>query len=127
MRWHKRPGGTHGLWSVSRGLAARGLGGEGLKDVPEYKQHMAWADEPRQGDRDEQGNLSLKGLELFTSWFLRVCLDQLEYMDSLFDLQNTRGTPQALRPSSKLWQVRAATSGSRGSGEFEQGEASRIH
>jgi hypothetical protein len=44
------------------------------------KQHMAWADEPRQGDRGGRGNLSLKGLEMFTSWFLRVCLDRLDYM-----------------------------------------------
>lgn len=29
----------------------------------EYKQHMAWADEPRQGDRDERGNLVAQGTE----------------------------------------------------------------
>ncbi len=34
----------------------------GAEGRAEYKQHMAWADEPRQGDRDGRGNLSLKGL-----------------------------------------------------------------
>jgi Fic family protein len=81
--------GAHGLWSVSRGLA-RGLA-DGPEGRTEYKQHMAWADESRQGDRDGRANLSLKGLELFTIWFLRVCLDQLDYMDSLFDLKTLGG------------------------------------
>ena len=47
---------------------------------------MAWADEVRQGERDGRGHLSLKGLELFATWFLKVCLDQLTYMSSLFEL-----------------------------------------
>ncbi|KAA3499151.1 Fic family protein [Agrobacterium tumefaciens] len=118
--------GAHGLWSISRGLA-RGLAG-GPEGRAEYKQHMAWADEPRQGDRDGRGNLSLKGLELFTSWFLRVCLDQLEYMDSLFDLKTLGGRlkryvyrqetlPDECAPLLQEALVR---------GEFERGEASRI-
>jgi Fic family protein len=81
--------GAHGLWSISRGLA-RGLAG-GPEGRAEYKQHRAWADERRQGDRDGQGNLTLKGLELFTAWFLRVCIDQLDYMASLFDLEMLGG------------------------------------
>lgn len=81
--------GAHGLWSIARGLA-RGLAG-GPEGRAEYKQQMAWADEQRQGDRDGRGNLSLRGLELFTAWFLRVCVDQLDYMAGLFDLETLGG------------------------------------
>src|SRR3546814_18730718 len=65
--------GDHGRWSVSRGLA-RGLA-PGAEGRLEYKRHMALADEPRQGDRDGPGNLSLKGLEIFATWFLSICLE----------------------------------------------------
>jgi Fic family protein len=118
--------GAHGLWSVSRGLA-RGLAG-GPEGRAEYKQHMAWADESRQGDRDGRGNLSLKGLEIFTEWFLGVCVDQLDYMESLFDLK-TLGTrlkryvdrhealPAECAPLLHEALIR---------GEFERGEAPRI-
>lgn len=47
---------------------------------------MACADGPRQGDRDGRGNLSLKGLEILTKWFLGVCIDR-SAMESLFDLK----------------------------------------
>jgi Fic family protein len=71
--------GAHGLWSISRGLA-RGLGNR-----EEYKMYMDHADMPRQGDLDGRGNLSLKALVTFTDWFLKVCLDQIRFMGSLFD------------------------------------------
>ncbi|MFK4875318.1 hypothetical protein [Novosphingobium sp. ZW T3_23] len=48
---------------------------------------MAWADAPRQGDRDGRGNLSEQHLVGFAEWFLKVCLDQIDYMSALFDLQ----------------------------------------
>lgn len=73
--------GAHGLWAISRGLA------RGLNDRGEYKAMMAHADTPRQGDRDGRGNLSLKALNAFTLWFLKVCVDQVSYMSSLFDLR----------------------------------------
>ena len=73
--------GAHGLWAISRGLA------RGLDDKGEYKAMMAHADMPRQGDRDGRGNLSLKALNEFTLWFLRVCVDQVAYMSGLFDLR----------------------------------------
>jgi Fic family protein len=118
--------GAHGLWSVSRGLA-RGLTG-GPEGRAEYKQHMAWADEPRQGDRDGRGNLSLKGLEIFTEWFLGVCVDQLDYMESLFDLK-TLGTRlkryvdrQEALPSECAPLLQEALI----RGEFDRGEATRI-
>ena len=47
---------------------------------------MDHADMPRQGDLDGHGNLSLKALNTFITWFLRVCLDQVTFMESLFEL-----------------------------------------
>src|SRR5581483_9115744 len=61
--------GAHGLWSISRGLA------RGLTAPSEYKRMMDLADMPRQGDLDGRGNLSLKALNEFVLWFLKVCLD----------------------------------------------------
>ncbi|MFA7264593.1 MAG: Fic family protein [Caulobacter sp.] len=72
--------GAGGLWSISRGLA------RGLESREEYKQMLAMADSPRQGDRDGRGNLSLQALQAFTLWFLKVALDQVEFMTGLFDL-----------------------------------------
>jgi Fic family protein len=73
--------GAHGLWSISRGLA------RGLESRSEYKTMMDHADMPRQGDRDGRGNLSEAALQDFVLWFLRVCLDQVRFMSSLFDLE----------------------------------------
>jgi Fic family protein len=72
--------GAHGLWSVSRGLA------RGLRDRSEYKSMMDLADTPRQNDLDGRGNLSLKALETYVTWFLEVALDQLTFMSKLFEL-----------------------------------------
>lgn len=74
--------GAHGLWSISRGLA------RGLKNREEYKRMMDRGDTPRQGDLDGRGNLSLKAFNEFVMWFLRVCLDQVTFMDQLFDLDH---------------------------------------
>lgn len=123
---HKAGIGAHGLWSISRGLA-RGLE-PGLDGRSEYKRHMAWADEVRQGERDGRGHLSLKGLELFTTWFLKVCLDQLAYMSSLFELdvlakrldRYVALSPTLPKESSRLLQEALIR------GEFDRGEAERI-
>lgn len=72
--------GAHALWSVSRGLA------RGLSSRSDYKQMMDYADTPRQGDLDGRGNLSLKALKAFIVWFLKVCLDQVTFMEKLFEL-----------------------------------------
>ena len=72
--------GSHGLWSVSRGLA------RGLKSRDDYKRMMDHADMPRQGDLDGRGNLSRRALTDFVLWFLEVSLDQVRFMSSLFDL-----------------------------------------
>lgn len=47
---------------------------------------MDYADTPRQGDLDGRGNLSRRALAEFTIWFLRICLDQVEFMSGLFAL-----------------------------------------
>ncbi len=73
--------GAHGLWSISRGLA------RGLEDRGEYKRMMDLADSPRENDRDGRGNLSLKALEEFVTWFCEIALDQLTFMSKLFDLE----------------------------------------
>lgn len=72
--------GAHGLWSISRGLA------RGLAERGEYKRMLDLADSPRQNDLDGRGNLSLKALEEFVTWFCQVALDQLTFMSQLFDL-----------------------------------------
>ena len=71
--------GAHGLWSISRGLA------RGLSDAGEYKRMMDDADSPRRGDLDGRGNLSREALIEFVSWFAQVALDQLNFMQGVFD------------------------------------------
>lgn len=114
--------GAHSLWSVSRGLA------RGLESRQEYKQMLANADTPRQGDRDGRGNLSLAALEDFVLWFLKVCLDQVTFMSSLFDLPNLTGRLRLyversgrLRPEAFRLLEEAAIRG-----EFARGDADRI-
>jgi len=65
---------TRGLWSVARGLARR---------EADYKKHLAACDNPRLGDRDGRGALSEAALAAFTGFFLRICIDQVKFMDSL--------------------------------------------
>lgn len=76
--------GGHGLWSISRGLA------RGLTDPAEYKERMDSADQPRRGDRDGRGNLSLSTLTSFTGWFLTIMLDQIHFTEAMFDLDTLR-------------------------------------
>ena len=114
--------GAHGLWSVSRGLA------RGLRGPSEYKQMMDHADMPRQDDLDGRGNLSQRALEEFALWFLQVCLDQITYMSSLFDLDGlserlkslVENTP-ALKPEAARLLEEALRRG-----EFDRGEVQRI-
>jgi Fic family protein len=49
---------------------------------------MDYADTPRQGDLDGRGNLSLKALNEFVGWFLKVCIDQVAFMEGLFALDS---------------------------------------
>jgi Fic family protein len=113
--------GAHGLWSISRGVA-RG------KAPSEYKQMMDLADTPRQGDLDGRGNLSLKALAEFVLWFLRVSLDQVKFMESLFELDSLGrrlrtfvDRSKTLKPESTRLLEEALMRG-----QFERGESARI-
>ena len=113
--------GAHGLWSVSRGLA------RGLESRGEYKRMMDHADMPRQGDLDGRGNLSRRSLAEFTAWFLRVCLDQTNFMTGLFALDTLAFRLKAYterrgwRPETWLLLERILQQG-----EVPRGDAARI-
>jgi Fic family protein len=114
--------GAHGLWSISRGLA------HGLESRGEYKRMMDHADTPRQNDLDGRGNLSLQALKEFTSWFLRVCLDQVTFMSGLFEIETLAqrfrkyvAQSETLKPESSRLLEEALIRG-----EFDRGEIPRI-
>jgi Fic family protein len=114
--------GAHGLWSISRGLA------RGLADRGEYKRMMDWADSPRQSDLDGRGNLSLRALEEYVSWFCEVMLDQLTFMAGLFDLE-ALGSRLADYVSRELRLPQGAVALARGllqRGELPRGDASLV-
>jgi Fic family protein len=119
---HKAGVAAHGLWSISRGLA------RGLESRGEYKSMMDHADTPRQGDMDGRGNLSQRCLNDFALWFLKVCLDQLRFMDSLFELESLVRRlnlyverHDTLKPEAARLLEEAAIRG-----EFDRGDAARI-
>ena len=62
------------LWSVSRGLA---------RHVQDYKRLLQSADSPQADNYDGRGPLSLVALREFCLFFLKVCVDQVDYMTSL--------------------------------------------
>jgi len=78
---------TGGVWSIARGLA-RNLGA--------YKNHLAECDLPRRNDYDGRGNLSEEALAKFAEFFLKTCLDQVTFMESLMQ-------PAQLRARILLW------------------------
>ena len=114
--------GAHGLWSISRGLA------RGLESRGDYKQMMDGADAPRQNDLDGRGNLSEKALADFVLWFLRVCLDQVTFMTSLFDLKTLGQRLRRLVDESDALKPEAAglLEEALVRGEVDRGEATRI-
>ena len=114
--------GAHGLWSISRGLA------RGLKSRGEYKQMLDYADTPRQGDLDGRGNLSLKALNEFTLWFLRVCLDQVTFMASVFELGTLSRRLRSYVERSETLKGEASRLLEEAliRGSFERGDAARI-
>lgn len=65
---------TGAVWSVARGLA---------RNVDKYKGRLAACDRTRRNDLDGRGNLSEEALAGFTDFFLRTCIDQVEFMESL--------------------------------------------
>ena len=114
--------GAHGLWSVSRGLA------RGLENHGEYKEMMDYADTPRQNDLDGRGNLSLHALKDFTLWFLKLSLDQVNFMSGLLEIDALAqrfkkyvAQSDTLKPESSRLLEEALIRG-----EFDRGEAARI-
>jgi Fic family protein len=75
------------LWSVSRGLA---------RAVDNYKDSLQTADEPRRGDLDGRGNLTQAGLTEFCRFFLSRCVDQVVFMEALFE-------PAELQRRMEIW------------------------
>jgi Fic family protein len=114
--------GANGLWSVSRGLA------RGLESRADYKHMMDHADMPRQGDLDGRGNLSLRALQEFVLWFLKVCLDQVTFMSRLFDLTHlSERLASYVQRSSRLKpEASGLLQEALIRGEFERGEIERI-
>lgn len=78
---------TGAIWSVARGLARR---------VDQYKALLSNCDLPRRNDLDGRGNLSEEALVEFTQFFLSVCIDQVDFMESLVQ-------PGGLRARILLW------------------------
>ncbi len=114
--------GAHGLWSISRGLA------RGLESRGDYKRMMDHADMPRQGDLDGRGNLSQRALTEFILWFLRVCLDQVNFMSNLFELDTLARRLRTYVERSEQLKPEAARLLEEAliRGEFERGEVPRI-
>jgi hypothetical protein len=110
------------LWSVARGLA---------RNVQTYKSLLQAADEPRRGDLDGRGTLSEQALTQFCEFFLKACIDQVDYMAGLIQ-------PTELTRRIKLYVDDEVSAGrlSQGSfallreallfGEFERGRAPEL-
>ena len=78
---------TGAVWSVARGLARR---------VSDYKMLLANCDLTRRNDLDGQGTLSEEALGAFTQFFLKLCIDQVDFMESLVQ-------PDRLRARILMW------------------------
>ncbi len=78
---------TGGIWSVARGLA---------RHESEYKQKLMECDRQRRNDLDGRGHLSEEALAGFAEFFLKVCLDQIDFMESLVQ-------PDRLRQRLLMW------------------------
>jgi Fic family protein len=78
---------TGALWSVARGLA---------RNVARYKELLANCDRTRRNDLDGRGYLSEEALVEFTKFFLKTCIDQVDFMEKLVQ-------PNELRARIQLW------------------------
>lgn len=78
---------TGAVWSIARGLA---------RNVQDYKRLLANCDLPRRNDLDGRGSLSEEALGEFTEFFLKVCIDQVSFMESLMQ-------PDRLRTRILIW------------------------
>jgi Fic family protein len=78
---------TGAAWSVARGLA---------RNVEAYKRHLVACDQPRRSDLDGRGPLSEEALAAFAEFFLGICIDQVDFMESLVQ-------PDRLRTRIRMW------------------------
>jgi Fic family protein len=78
---------TSAVWSVARGLA---------RNVQQYKELLANCDQTRRNDLDGRGTLSEEALAELTQFFLKICIDQVTFMESLMQ-------PDRLRARILLW------------------------
>jgi Fic family protein len=78
---------TAAIWSVARGLA---------RNVAKYKELLANCDRTRRNDLDGRGHLSEEALVDFTRFFLKTCIDQVDFMEKLV-------RPSELRARIRLW------------------------
>jgi len=78
---------TGGVWSIARGLA---------RNVDAYKGHLMACDLGRRNDLDGRGNLSEEELAKFTHFFLKICIDQISFMEELVQ-------PDRLRDRIMIW------------------------
>ena len=66
------------------------------RNVDRYKELLANCDRTRRNDLDGRGNLSEEALVEFTRFFLKICIDQVDFMEKLVQ-------PNELRPRIQLW------------------------
>src|SRR5467141_1794241 len=78
---------TGAAWSVARGLA---------RNVEAYKRHLVACDQPRRNDLDGRGQLNEEALAAFAEFFLGICIDQVDFMESLVQ-------PDRLRTRIRMW------------------------
>lgn len=78
---------TGALWSIARGLG---------RNVADYKAHLANCDRTRRNYLDGRGHLSEEALIKFTEFFLKACIDQVSFMQSLFQ-------PERLHARILIW------------------------
>lgn len=69
------------MWSIARGLA---------RNVSAYKGMLTACDAERRNDLDGRGHLSEEALAEFTRFFLKTCIDQVEFMEGLVQLDRLR-------------------------------------
>jgi len=77
---------TNGMWSPLRGFA---------RTEERYKALLQAADEHRRGDLDGRGNLSQQALVDWIDYTLGICIDQVEFMAQMLNIQGMRGRIEA--------------------------------
>lgn len=78
---------TNGLWSPMRGLA---------RTHQQYYDALHNADSLRMGNYDGRGALSQGGLVAWVRYFLGICIDQVDFMDKMLNLQDFKSRLETL-------------------------------